>query len=350
MTIFRISRPSPLGPPCIPDAPSAQTVQAVPWRILIVDDEPMVHSMTRLAVSDMRFEDRPQEFYSAHSASEAREVLARVPDIAVAFIDVVMENDRAGLDLVSHIRKDLGNTSMRIILRTGQPGVAPERLALTEYDINAYLDKASTDALRLYAALLTALRSYGEISRMRQAMRHLETLASTDQLTGLNNPKNLRPSLLRALNSAQRRLEPLSVVFLDIDDFKRINDQHGHLAGDEILRAVGSAVLSHSRADDGCFRYGGDEFMVILPRCTAAEAREHYCRRLQEEFARIGVFASQGIAQTGPQSYCGPDELIGLADEDMYLNKRARKLRTEPDDAQERLNAVSVFSVLSSKL
>ncbi|CAN5404214.1 hypothetical protein BH11PSE9_BH11PSE9_24080 [soil metagenome] len=343
MSIFRISRPSPLGPPCVPEVPAVNPAQAAPWRILIVDDEPMVHSMTRLAVGDMRFEDRGQEFFSAHSASEARELLARVPDIAVAFIDVVMENDRAGLDLVSHIRQDLGNSSMRIILRTGQPGVAPERLALNEYDINAYLDKSGTDALRLYASLLTALRSYGEISRMRQAMRQLEALASTDQLTGLNNPKNLRPSLLRALNSAQRRSEPLSVVFLDIDDFKRINDQHGHLAGDEILRAVGSAVLSHSRADDGCFRYGGDEFMVILPRCTAAEAREHYCRRLQEEFARIGVFASQGIAQTGPDDYCGPDELIGLADEDMYLNKRARKLRAEPERSRDSFAPVSSF-------
>ncbi len=340
MSIFKIS---PLGPAGVPTGVPASlpAVQLPPWRVLIVDDEPMVHSMTRLAVSDMRFEDRVPEFYSAHSASEARELLARVPDIAVAFIDVVMENDRAGLELVSFIRKDLGNSTLRIILRTGQPGVAPERVALTEYDINAYLDKSSTDALRLYASLLTALRSYGEISRLRQAMRHLETLAATDQLTGLSNPKNLRPSLMRALNSAQRRGEPLSVVFLDIDDFKRINDQHGHLAGDAILRAVGSAVLSHSRADDGCFRYGGDEFMVILPRCTAAEAREQYCRRLQEEFARIGVFASQGIAQTGPEHHCGPDELIGLADEDMYQNKRARKLRVSAGAEPPRMRAMS---------
>jgi diguanylate cyclase (GGDEF)-like protein len=296
-----------------------------PWHILIVDDEPMVHTMTRLALGDMRFDGRGQTFHSAHSLAEAQEILERVPDIAVAFIDVVMETDHAGLDLVSYIRNELANASMRIVLRTGQPGHAPERVALNDYDINAYLDKTGTDATRLYSTLLTALRSHNEVTRMRTAMQHLETLAATDQLTGLSNVKNLRSALTRAIGGARRRDEPLSIVFLDVDDFKRVNDEAGHLRGDEVLRAVGSAILSHSRIEDGCFRYGGDEFLVILPMCTAEQARAHYCRRLQEEFVRIGISASQGVAQTGPLEYDDVDGLLSRADQDMYAQKRARK-------------------------
>ena len=133
------------------------------------------------------------------------------------------------------------------------------------------------------------------------------------------------------LDLAARNGTTVGVLFLDIDDFKQINDEHGHQRGDEVLKAVGTAMLSHSRAEDGCFRYGGDEFVAVLPNCTEAQARNRYCQRLNGEFRRLGISASQGTAQTGPASFDDVETLIRRADADMYERKRASKaLRAGP--------------------
>jgi len=306
---------APAGEPGVP-----------PWRVLLVDDEPMVHTVTRLALRDMQFAGRGVEFHSATSAAEARQVLAKLPDLAVAWIDVVMEHDQAGLELVNYIRNVEHNTAIRLVLQTGQPGLAPEREALSKYDINAYIDKANTDANRLYATLLTALRSYNEVLQLQNAMRYLEQLAITDQRTGLQNSKSLPVASARALRAAQRRHEPVTVVFMDVDDFKRVNDERGHLASDEVLRAVGAAILANSRAEDSCFRYGGDEFVTILPNCTEEQALNHYCRRLSDSFALAGVSVSMGAAHTGPDRYESIETLIHRADVRMYTAKRHRRL------------------------
>lgn len=298
---------------------------AKPWHVLVVDDEPLVLSTTRMALSELEFEGRPLEFHFADGDRAARSVLESRPDVAVALVDVVMESDHAGLDLISHIREERHDSSMRIVLRTGQCGLMPEREALADFDIQAYLDKSATDANRLYAAVLTALRSYREVTSLRGEIRQLESLVALDPLTGLQNASGLQGALAKALGSARRRGEPLSVMFLDVDDFKRINDEQGHLAGDQMLRAIGSAILSRSRVEDGCFRYGGDEFLVILPNCTAQQAHEIYARRLMNEFDRIGARVSYGVAQSGPNRHVGLSALIGRADADMYTRKRARK-------------------------
>lgn len=91
------------------------------WKILIVDDELDVHKVTRLVLSGFEFGGRTLELYSAYSAAEARELLGAHPDMAVILLDVVMEDDDAGLKLVRHIRKEQHNNAVRIILRTGQP-------------------------------------------------------------------------------------------------------------------------------------------------------------------------------------------------------------------------------------
>lgn len=98
-----------------------------PWLILIVDDDHEVHAITRVVLGDATFEKRPLKFLSAYSARQARALLAEHRDIAAILLDVVMETDDAGLTLVRHIREELGNRQVRIILRTGQPGQAPER-------------------------------------------------------------------------------------------------------------------------------------------------------------------------------------------------------------------------------
>ncbi len=134
------------------------------WKILIVDDEEDVHSVTRLALRRLIFEERSMEFLSAYSAAEAKDLLRIHPDIAVILLDVVMEDDNAGLFLASYIRKELQNTMVRIIIRTGAPGQAPEEHVIMDYDINDYREKTELTTQRLRTAVITALRSFRDLS------------------------------------------------------------------------------------------------------------------------------------------------------------------------------------------
>ncbi|PWC55131.1 DUF3369 domain-containing protein [Azospirillum sp. TSO22-1] len=143
------------------------------WKMLIVDDEPEVHSITKLVLADFSYKSRPAQFLSAYSAAEAREVLAREDDIAIILLDVVMETDDAGLKLVHHIREELKNRHVRIILRTGQPGQAPERAVILDYDINDYKAKTQLTAQQLFTTTVAALRSYEDIMAIETNRRGL---------------------------------------------------------------------------------------------------------------------------------------------------------------------------------
>ncbi|SNS98774.1 MULTISPECIES: EAL domain-containing protein [unclassified Azospirillum] len=158
-----------------PDA--AQPAPALcPWLILIVDDDPSVHSVTKLALRDLVHAGRRPLFLSAYSAVEARQILAAYSDIALVLLDVVMESEDAGLDLARAIREELGNQYVRIILRTGQPGQAPEREVVARYDINDYRAKDELTAARLWTSVLTALRAYQQIRALeanRAGLAHI---------------------------------------------------------------------------------------------------------------------------------------------------------------------------------
>ena len=144
------------------------------WKVLIVDDEPDVHSVTSMALSKVVFDGHSLLFLHAYSGEEACRVMNEHPDIAVAFVDVIMETDDAGLRLIHHIREDLGNTMIRLILRTGQPGQTPENDVIVNYDINDYKAKAELTAQKLFTTLVSALRSYRDLQTIeisRQGLR-----------------------------------------------------------------------------------------------------------------------------------------------------------------------------------
>ncbi|MGC2854794.1 diguanylate cyclase [Novispirillum sp. DQ9] len=147
-----------------------------PWKLLVVDDAPEVHDVTRLALRTMRHRGRGVEIISAHSAAEARTVLAAQPDIAIVLLDVVMETDDAGLRLVHHIREDMRNHFVRIILRTGQPGQAPEERVIVDYDINDYKAKTELTAQKLFTCVLTALRAFEDIMALEQHRKGLRKI------------------------------------------------------------------------------------------------------------------------------------------------------------------------------
>jgi signal transduction histidine kinase/CheY-like chemotaxis protein len=146
------------------------------WKIAIIDDDHAVHDGTRFALSDYRLNGQGLEILSAYSAADGRQLLRSHPDVAVVLLDVIMETDTAGLDLVEFIREDLKNETVRIILRTGQPGQAPERRVIVDYDINDYKAKTELTADKLFTALTAALRSYLQLQRMVETRRGLEII------------------------------------------------------------------------------------------------------------------------------------------------------------------------------
>ncbi len=133
------------------------------WKVLIIDDEQGVHDVTRLALAGFEFDGRGIEFLSAYTSGEGESILREHPDIAVALVDVVMETEHAGLDLIQKIREQHKNRLTRLILRTGQPGQAPERSVIRHYDINDYKEKSELSSQKLYSTVLTSLRSYRDL-------------------------------------------------------------------------------------------------------------------------------------------------------------------------------------------
>ncbi|HEY2347240.1 MAG TPA: HD domain-containing phosphohydrolase [Xanthomonadaceae bacterium] len=156
------------------EAPAASTPVATRWRVLLVDDEPDVHTITKLALSRFELDGRGLEFLHAYSGAQAREFLRNERDIALAIVDVVMENETAGLELARWMRQDLNNHFTRIVLRTGQPGQAPEERVIVEYDINDYKEKTELDRKKLFTTVFSALRAYRDIVRIDDARRHEE--------------------------------------------------------------------------------------------------------------------------------------------------------------------------------
>lgn len=144
------------------------------WKILVVDDEPDIRKLTRISLRDFSFANRTLEFIEADSATEAMTLLAFHQDIAVALIDVVMETEDAGLKLVEHIRCQLNNFMIRIVIRTGQPGIAPERQVIDNYDIDDYKDKTELTAAKLYTTVRSALKAYRDLQTINTNRLGLE--------------------------------------------------------------------------------------------------------------------------------------------------------------------------------
>lgn len=143
------------------------------YLVLVVDDDEYVHQLTKMVLRGFQFDGHSIRLASAMSAKEAINYLAQHDNVAVALVDVVMETDNAGLELVNHIRNEYNNNEIRLLIRTGQPGAAPEESVFQDYDINDYLSKTDITAHKLRMALLNALRSYRDIRHAAELQRQI---------------------------------------------------------------------------------------------------------------------------------------------------------------------------------
>jgi len=184
-----------------------------PWKILIVDDEQSIHDITRLALKGIKYQNRNVEFFHAYSSQECIEHIIEHPDTALILLDVVMESEHAGLEAVKRIRYELCNLFVRIILRTGQPGQAPEHEVILNYDINDYKEKTELTSKKLFTSVISALRSFEDIIRIEKNRQGLEKII--DATSGIFKEKNLEALFNGIL------MQVLSIVGLTDDDYKK---------------------------------------------------------------------------------------------------------------------------------
>ncbi|MBU0743072.1 DUF3369 domain-containing protein [bacterium] len=219
----------------------AREAPKAPWKLLIADDDDEVHTLTRLVLSGFMFEGRGLEFLSAHSGRETVEMLREHTDTALVLLDVVMEKDDAGLQAVRTIRRDLNNRFIRIILRTGQPGQAPEQEVISSYDINDYKAKTELTSQKLYTTVTSALRAY----------RDLRTIES--QRSGLERVNLATRCLFECKDPAEFAIEVMDqmVVLLSSGEAKESVDVRGVLT--ECRGEDGTVVVGRGRyaADAG---------------------------------------------------------------------------------------------------
>ena len=146
------------------------------WKLLIVDDDQEIHTVTKLALNDLIVLGKRLDFYHAYSGKEAISFLSEHQDTALVLLDVVMETDSAGLTVVKQIRDDLQLDEIRIVLRTGQPGYAPEESVIKDYDINDYKTKTELTRNKLVTTIIASIRSYQQIKTINQNRRGLQKI------------------------------------------------------------------------------------------------------------------------------------------------------------------------------
>lgn len=320
-------------------------------KVIIADDEPEVHAVTRFVLKDYRFRGKRLEFLSAYSGAEAKKLLDENPDASLILLDIVMEKDDAGLDVAEYIRESLHNNLIRIILRTGQPGIAPEEDVITRYDVNDYKEKTELTDRKFKTAMTMALRAYTDIvtidsfrslleqevqartaelldknRELERLNQELEFQASRDSLTGIYNRMKFDAFLANEIKRSNRYEHAMTLAMIDIDHFKRVNDQHGHAGGDCVLRQLVELVQQHIRESDILARWGGEEFMILFIE-TPLEESQRVSEKLRQKieshaFDVVGKLTCS-IGLTQMQADDSPESLNNRVDEALYEAKRA---------------------------
>ena len=228
--------------PASPLAPH-KSAPGKPWKVAIIDDEQQVHAVTQLVLKNTLVDEQPITFLNAYSAEEGLRLFQDHPDIALAFIDVIMETDNAGLELIHQIRNELQNHATRIVLRTGQPGTAPEETVIRTYDINDYKSKTELTDTKLKTCVYSSIRSYRDIITIETSKRGMQkVIAASDSV--------LRSQTLYQFGNA---ILSHTVQLLGIKTAEMyLVSQHVDLFGDPeliLLAATGDEVKLNTQSD-----------------------------------------------------------------------------------------------------
>ncbi len=255
----------------VPQSPDAE-----PWKVLVVDDEDEVHRITYLALSDFSVADRKLEFISAYSAAQAREKIVEHTDIALILLDVVMETDDAGLQFARFVRQELGNSFVRIILRTGQPGMAPERQVLKVYDINDYRAKTELTQDRLYSVVYTALASYRDMMALARSRQQL--VGVVDELETLSEITSSR--YLRAA---------AEIVALSQNLAQELDAQLSTSQREQSKMLVDKALDLHQNIHELARYVQSGKYNELRTPLSLRDVFEQVCKSFSSELEEIGA-------------------------------------------------------------
>lgn len=218
------------------------------WRVLVVDDEPQVHAVTQMMLAHTEFRGMPVTLHSAYSAKEAMTFVSTHKELALILLDVVMETDDAGLRFCRYVREELRNDDVQIVLRTGQPGQAPERDVIVNHGINGYLLKTEVTSQKLHSILISSLRTYDYIRKLKQSQVALNPqeheLSTTERkASGEALSEAIAQGELELVARPQVELRTGAVVGVELRALWR-TDEHGVLSQDEIASIVRTPELA----------------------------------------------------------------------------------------------------------
>jgi DNA-binding MarR family transcriptional regulator/response regulator of citrate/malate metabolism len=253
------------------------------WKILIVDDDTEVHEVTKLALSDVTFENKTLSFISAYSAAEAKRLIQAHPDTAILFLDVVMETEDAGLQVIPYIREELDNPIVRIILRTGQPGQAPENVVAVNYGIDDYKTKTELTSQKLFITVITALRAFSTLTQALEVSRMLEQELAQYRQT--MQPSSTKLSLFSAAQSRQyEKIEDLGELVTEIiQKAVQAPNQAGAIYVTSIIARIARMVLRMTDEHSAKLGISQNRLAVLLylstepERCASPSALAKQC-------------------------------------------------------------------------
>ena len=295
-------------------------------RVLIVQAE-----SSERAFQKSLFAEAGMSVIEASSGAEVLDFLATDrPDLVVLGRALP---DMDGLDLLPSLKSN--ELEFVPVLVASNRGETAERVRGLQLGADDYISRPC-DPAELLARVRALLRTKQTHDRIRKLQATLEQMVVNDPLTGLHNRRYLMDRLLQEMQRSDRHGEPLAFAMLDLDSFRPINDQYGHVIGDKVLRAVGSAIAKSIRVSDIAARYGGDEFGVILPQ-TPPEGAMRVCERLLRTISELilqdengkscRVTASLGLAYYPADDVETPEDLVHSADGALYGAKRSGKNR-----------------------
>lgn len=228
-----------------------QTSKQKSWKVAVIDDEASVHKVTQMALSNFMFEGRGIEFVHGYSGAEAEQIFKEHDDIALVLLDVVMETEHSGLDVVRFIREEVRNNRTRIVLRTGQPGQAPEKEVISQYDINDYKEKTELTSRKLYTLLFSCLRSYRDIVALDESRKGLEQV--------IHSSKHIFENTFIDEFAAGVLKQITSILHIDDDAFfGQLNGLAAQEKDNHFTIVAGTGIYSH------CVGQSAEEF---LPDC-----------------------------------------------------------------------------------
>lgn len=328
-------------------------------KLLIIEDDPDQVDLIRTTLEDHYGPG------SVESAGGIRQALS----LDLASFDMILCDynlpDGSGIDFLDEIAK---RCTTPVIIVTGENVCAIADKSIRHgatdyivkvgeyiYSIPVMVEKnlAVTNIKRENESLRLRLENtLGELreknTQLEQSLIRLEELAATDPLTGLYNRRHFGKLFEKLFAEAQRYGNDLSCVMIDLDGYKQLNDGYGHQMGDQLLVLAGNVIRNNLRKMDTAARYGGDEFVLLLPRATGEEAaavmdriREEFRTRSAELLKReYGVSMSAGVASMGIKRYASADQLVAMADKKLYEAKGDGRGKTVVARSVEEIRAV----------